>query len=185
MFFSWRNYSINWKWLYRVRGESRWEEGRWKDTERKRLSFWDDTLPWHLQWHRLYLWLGCFSGEWEKFNFSIIQTFSLLHMPGISKPFLLFCLCSPLQMCCGLPMISPPPQILWQTKTTLPTALFTPELTKAHLFHTWANFYFSCSGLCQSSFTSPSPWLVYWYQPFFWFSRHMPLHMTLSSQDLA
>lgn len=39
--------------------------------------------------------------------------------------------------------------------------------------------------LCQAPIFSPSPWLVFWHLLFFWFSRHMLPHLSLSRQDLA
>lgn len=52
-----------------------------------RLSFWDDTLITDMDC--IYGWIA-FSGDWGKCHFSIIQTFILLYMPEIWKPFLLF-----------------------------------------------------------------------------------------------
>lgn len=121
-----------------------WEEkadGKREDEKRLKERWIEIIL---LRWytynrHGLYLWLDCFFRGMRKvpfqYNTDIHPVFICLKSESL---FFFFCLCSSLQMCCGLPMISPPPpvQIQWQTKTALPTALVTPELKKTALVHT-------------------------------------------------
>lgn len=150
-----------------------------------RLSFWDDTLITDMDC--IYGWIG-FSGEWGKCHFSIIQTFILLYMPEIWKPFLLFFVfvlpyrCAVdcrwfllllqvnlngrqrLHFLLLLLPLSPERQILSTAKPRSPFLLLS---------------------LGQSPLFSPSLWLVSWHLPSFWFSRHMLPHLSLSSQDLA
>lgn len=111
--------------------------------------------------HELYLWLDCFF--WRRMRKVPSQYNTDIHSASYAwnlKAFSSFCLCSSLQMCCGLPTISPPPpppgQIQWQRKTALPTALVTTELTKTDLFHCWttqAFLHFFCllANLCSSA----------------------------------
>lgn len=86
--------------------------------------------------HGLYLWLDCFFRRLRKVPFQYnTDIHSALYAWNLKAFSSFFCLCSSLQMCCGLPMNSPPPpgQIQWQTKTALPTALVTTELRKTDL----------------------------------------------------
>lgn len=64
----------------KMKRDSKKDELRW--------SFWDDTLITDM--NCIYGWIAFSGGEWGKCHPSIIQTFILLHMPEIWKPFLLF-----------------------------------------------------------------------------------------------
>lgn len=88
--------------------------------------------------HGLYLWSDCFFRGMRKVPFQYnTDIHSALHAWNLKDFSPSFCLCSSLQMCCGLPIISPPPpvQIQWQTKTALLTALVITELEKTDLVH--------------------------------------------------
>lgn len=150
-----------------------------------RLSFWDDTLITHMDF--IYDWIA-FSGEWAKCHFSIIQTFILLFMPQIWKPFLLFL------------SLFIPTDVLWTadefSSSSRSSSMADKECTSHCSCCHWAQkdrsrpqlnhslpFLLLCLG--QYLLFSPSPWPVSWHLPFFWFSRHMLPHLSLSRQDLV
>lgn len=85
--------------------------------------------------HGLYLWLDCFLTRARNVSFQYNTDIFFCFICSRSKRlfFSFFCLCFSLQMCCGLPMILPPPppgHIQWHRKTALLT-----ELTKKDLCH--------------------------------------------------
>lgn len=148
-----------------------------------RLSFWDDTLITDMDC--IYGWIA-FSGEWGKCHFSIIQTFILLYMPEIWKPFLLFFVfVLPYRCAVDCRWFLLLLRFKFNGRQRLHFSLRLLSLSSERQISSTAKPLSPFLASVSLPIFIPSPWLVTWRLPFFWFSRHMLPRLISSRQDLA